>query len=104
MPIQASGAERLVLHPAPDVIETAVRGHDDVEGVRHLAGVIEVRVQPGAVTLVQIAGDGPSSSDSAAPGASAHASLLRGTTVARESSSRIRPQLEENSMTLARYR
>ena len=51
-------AQQLVLRPTAHVIDTAVRSRYDVEGVRHLAGVIEVRVQPCAVALVQIAGDG----------------------------------------------
>ena len=50
------GAERLVLHPTPDLVQAAVGDPHDMERVRDPAGVIEVRRQPGPERLGQIGG------------------------------------------------
>ena len=54
--LAATVAERLVLHPAADLIDAAVADPHDVERVSDTAGVIEVRGQPGTERLGQIGG------------------------------------------------
>ena len=54
--LAAAVAERLVLHPAADLVDAAVGDPYDVERVSDTAGVIEVRGQAGAERLGQIGG------------------------------------------------
>jgi hypothetical protein len=49
-------AQRLVLHPAPDLVEAAVPGAHHVEGIGHPPGVVEVRRQYRSERLGQVGG------------------------------------------------
>ncbi len=54
--LASSVAERLVLHPAPHLVQAAVASEDHVERIRHPAGVIKIGRESRSEGLSQVGG------------------------------------------------